>query len=287
LRLSLLIFLSVLPGLLHCQKISDSIRNWGTQSRRNRAKALQEEELKMWERDLSLSRARAQELQRTIHSLVQESAHQGALSWKIARAYMNNNRFEEAIPYYEGAMNNTLPEPASSFEEAIPYFNIALRKNRIDTDLLFEAGLCYANASRSAGWEKSRWKTAVQLFDLMRAQKPEDRRAHYQLALLYGKAGRAELRNVELAKQLLKEILAHEDMNIPAYFTLAHIEAESGDLAAALSSYRRVQEKLEELNKKGVLGDLERNRQYQKAAENIEKLTVCVNRQPGCEISQP
>jgi len=273
--------------LFSCEKVGDSIRNWGVESRHSRARELQEEELKRWERDLSLSRARVEELHKKIHELVQESNHQGQLAWKIARAYMNSNRFEEGIRYFDGALRNELPpanvnEPV--FEAAIPYINLSLQKHYIHADLLFEAGLCYANAARVMGWERKRWQIAVDLFSRMKVVEPKDNRANYQLALLYGKVPHSDLRDVNRARELLREAIGREEYNIPAYFTLAHLEVESGDLTEGLRQYRIIQERLAELEKKGVIADLGKNRQYIQAGKNIEMLEICVERRPGCEL---
>lgn len=273
--------------LFSCEQAGDSIRNWGVQSRHSRAREMQEEELKKWERDLALSRSRAQELHKKIHELVQESNHQGQLAWKIARAYMNSNRFEEGIRYFDGALQNQLP-PANAtepeFEAALPYINLSLQKHYIHGDLLFEAGLCYANASRVMGWERKRWQAAVDLFSRMKVVEPEDTRSSYQLALLYGKVPHNELRDSSRARDLLREVIAKEELNIPAYFTLAHLEVESGELAEGLRQYRLLQERLADLQKKGVIGDLQKNQQYIQAGKNIEMLEICLERRPGCEL---
>lgn len=274
--------------LIGCEGVTDSIRNWGERSRRNRAEELREEELRKWERDLNLSRARVLELHRSVHDLVQESGKQGMLSWKIARAYMKDQRFEMAGTYYRGAIEGRLPDPAEAgplFESALPFFREALRRRRINEELLFEAGLCYANASRAMGWEESRWRTAELLFDQMRAIKPDDSRAAYQLALLYGKTPRDDLRQRDRAIALLEAIILREEKNLPAHFARAHMLVEKGDLAAALQAYDILRERIETLHGQGVIGgNLRNNPQYQRVQVNIEKLTICVNNAPGCEV---
>lgn len=266
----------------------DSIRNWGEKERRSRARALQEEELKKWERDLALSRGRAQELHKKIHEYVQESNHQGQLARKIARAYMNSNRFEEGLRYYQGALQGELPAAqAGQFEAALPYFNLSLQRHYIDSDLLFEAGLCYANAARVLGWEKTRWHTAVVLFEAMQKAEPADMRAPYQLALLYGKTPHPELRNYDRARGYLQLILGKEEFNIPAHFTLAHLEVETGNWREGLRLYGVIQEKLAELSAKGVIGNVKKNQQYLQAEKNREMLETCLSGRPGCELRRP
>lgn len=287
--LSLLLLLGVAASFGGCEQINDTVRNWGERSRRNRAKELREEELKKWERDLNLSRARTLELHKTVHEIVQESNRQGMLAWKIARAYMADQRFEMAAQYYQGAAGGDLPDPRAEsalFESALPFYREALRRRKLNEELLFETGLCYANASRALGWEPERWRTAVFMFEQMRAVKPEDSRADYQLALLYGKTTNENLRNRERAIELLTDLIRREEHNLPAHFARAHIMTEKGDLAGALQAYNQLREQMEVLHEKGVIGgNLKNNPQYRRLSVNIEKLEVCVNNLPGCEIS--
>ncbi len=279
------LLLWVFPG---CDRISDGVRNWGQENRRTRAKKLKEEEIKQWERDLNLSRARVLELQKNIHTLVQESNHQGLLSWKIANAFVSEHRFEMAAEYYRGAVENRLPEQAAEnglFEATLPYYQDALRRREINPDLLFDVGLCYANASRVMGWETNRWRTAVYLFEHMYTRYPQDTRSLYELALLYGKVEREELRNRDRAVALLAEIIKQEEANVPARFARANILVEMGQLDQALLAYMQLRDQLQVLSQKGVIGkNLEKNPQYRRVSENIEKLEICVKNLPGCEV---
>lgn len=270
----------------------DSIRTWGERDRRAKVKQLTTGELDQWSRDLEISRDHASELHLRIQELVQESAHHGQVSWKIARAYMDQGRYRMAEEYFKGAMENRLVdstgkmlETSSLFESALPYYTDALRRNQVDPQLLFDAGLCYANSSRELGWNGDRWRVAVLLFETMRARLPRDPRPLYELGLLYGKTTNPDLRDSAKAIDLLKETLDLNPDDVGARFALAHIVAETGDLSGAREETRRIMQSIEEMKGAGLIqGNLEKNRQYVQARENLEKLDTCIENKPGCEI---
>jgi len=273
-----------------CEKISDTIRNYGLSTRQRREQKLSSEEVEKWKRDLNISDERARELHEKIHYLVQETNLQGMLSWKIAKAYMEDARYDMAAMYYEGAMNNSLPdgpmmERERMFEDSLPYFKKALKLHRTEPELLFEAGLCFANASRSQGWEIERWKTAVFLFTRMNELKPDDLRPAYQLALLYGFTTKGEVKDQDHALELLRWILKKEETNISARFTLANILVQRSDFETARAEYLKISEILKDMHSSGILsGPVGRNQKYKQTLENIEKLDNCIADSPSCEI---
>lgn len=275
-----------------CDAVSDAIRSWGEESRRTRIEKLSKLDLEKWERDLNISKEHAEELHQNIEKLVQETSYQGNLSWKIARAYMRRGMHEQAIPHISAALENRLQSPEhefgeriSRFDNAIPYFNEALKKNRVKPDLVFEAGLCYANASVDLGWEENRWKTAVFLFERLRKMEPDDTRPLYQLALLYGKTSDLRYRNMDLAVEFLEEALRKQENDIPARFALAHILVEKGDLDRARNEYREILSRIRNLHDAGMIkGDAEKNQKYQTARDNLEMLDLCISGSPSCTL---
>jgi tetratricopeptide (TPR) repeat protein len=271
-------------------EIGDGLRNWGTRHRQKRAQQISAADLEMFRRDLALSEAKALELHEHIQSLVTERKLQGHLAWKIARELMKESRFEAASDYYRAAVNGEMPEAGQqltdtvNFEQALPYFQKALKYHVPDPDLLFDAGLCYANASRALGWEEDRFQTAVFLFERGMALKPTDGRFLYQLALLYGKAEN-RYRNPERAIELLDVLLKREDANIPARFARANILAENGDLQGAFDENLRITEKIKFLfESNSVRGDYRKNAQYQAAQENMKQLQRCIEGRSDCTL---
>lgn len=286
----------VMPVLLaltsiSCEATEDALRNWGERGRRSAQPRLNEEEVRRWERDLNLSRARSLELQKSIQDLVQESNRQGMLAWKIGKAYLNAGRYDLASLYYKGAIQGRLPDDLegqtapdiATFEQALPFFEEALARHNPDAELLFEAGLCYANASRAAGWERDRFRTAVLLFERMARVAPDDIRSRYQLALLYGKTGDPDLRDVPGAIELLNEVLVREEQDISARFLLGQLYAVQGRLDQAREQYAQIMSILENLHRAGVVpGSPEKNPRYVQARENLETLEACLAGSGNC-----
>jgi len=275
--------------LISCGEPGDWLRNWGMRHRQKRATNLNEAELEMWQKDLAISKEKAEELNKKIHELVLESNRQGMLSWKIAKAYMNAERYEMAAMYFESAMQNKTPEPASAethfLEQSLPRIKEALQKNRNEFHILLDAGICFANASRDLGWEESRFQTAEYLYKIASDMKPEDTRPMYQLAIMYAKA-KEPLRRTDLAIDLLRKIIRINQRDMPARFALGHVLAESGDFDGSASVYREILQTLDELHKAGdIAGPSTKNQSYKKAAENLSKLEECRNA-GTCSIGQ-
>ena len=279
----------IFPLLLQCDGISSGLRNWGMRERGEKLMDLSDEDIQKLKSDLQISEEKGAEFEKNLKGLLQEQAIQAKLSWKIGHAIMSQGRYEAADPYFRRAVEeNTGPALATEennfFERALPYYQRALKTHRADPDLLFEAGLCYANASRALGWEMSRLEAAEFLFEAVARLKPDDHRPRYQLALIYGKSN-GPLRDPKRALDLLDGILRKEEKNIPVRFARANIVVENGDLRAGAEEYRRIIEIMDDLYDRGVLrGNKSRNVQYRSARENLEKLETCLQGKPGCDI---
>lgn len=282
----IMVAISMIGMLIACDWSSDGLRRWGEESRRNREQELQQAELKRWQRDLKMSKAEIVELHKNIHELVQESNHQGQVAWKIAHAYMQARRYEMAGAYFQDALQNKLSkdEPRSvDYDRLLPMLEIALQRHNLEKDLLLDAGLCYANASRAHAWEIRRWLASERLFKEVLSLYPEDGKAIYELALLYGKSTN-QARDPERAIELLDLLVKKETKNIPARFAYAHILTEQNQLDAALENYIQIQRQLEELQDQGVISNLENSSSYKNAKANQEKLETCLQGKAGCEI---
>lgn len=272
-----------------CEGASDSLRNWGMRERGEQILDLSDEDIERLKRDLKLSEERSVEFEKNLKGLLQEQSIQGDLAWKIGKAIMQQGRYEAADPYFRQSIDeDSGPVLAAKdnnyFEEALPYYRKALTYHKANPELLFEAGLCYANASRALGWERSRFEAAEFLFEAVSRLEPKDHRPRYQLALLYGKSEGPQ-RNPERALEILEDILRKEEQNIPVRFARANILVETGNLRSGADEYRRIIEILDDLYDRGVLrGDRKRNVQYRSARENLEKLETCLQGKPGCEI---
>lgn len=283
------LWLICLVVLTACDPAGDAIRGLGERNRRPPAQTLNEEELARWERDLNLSRARSQELHKDIQDLVQESNLQGTLARKIARAYLDAARYDMAAAYYQAAVRGesqpAAPGDARLLEQAIPFFDEAMRRGYPDAEVYFEAGLCYANASRAYGWDPRRLAVAVHLFERMAAMKPEDYRPRYQLALIYAKVADGRYRNVALAEKLLREIIGKEEDNMPSRFALAHILAEDGRWQEAANEYSVIIERLQALHRRGAIpGRPEDNVNLAQARKNLEALNDCLQNESSCPM---
>ena len=287
----------LLPVFFSCEKTSDSVRNWGKRQREYRVRNMEKGQEARWERDLNISRARARELHRKIQELTRESEIQGHLSWKLARAYCEKGRYEMGIAYSRGAVKNLPPSLVQGgkfnpFEKSLPYFRAALARKSMEPDLLFDAGLCFANAARKLGWEKDRFRTAVYIFERLLARAPGEARASYQLALLFGKTSDPELRNVPRALKLLKDLIRKDEYDIASRFALAHMLAEKGEFGPSLKEYMAIQEKLRELaSGKGprrvIGGRADRDPRYIRAQKNIDQLNYCLRGDKRCPLARP
>ncbi len=282
-------------GITGCGEAGDSLRNWGQRERWNRAKEINQDDLAQWQKDLEISEDKVRELYKNIQLLTQESAHQGNVSWKIAKAYAEQGRFELAEEHYKRAVEDRqggfTERPAESdpmWEKSLPFYKNALKKHTVSKDLLYDAGLAYANASRASGWSGDRWDTAVYLLGTVMRMDPDDVRPYYPLALLYGKTTDESRRDTAEALKLLDTLILRQNQDVAARFAKANILAETGDFDRALSEYRNIKQIIEDMHNTGVLkGSIDRNIKYQKASENIIRLERCLNDNMGCELGSP
>lgn len=282
-----LISLGLIFVLLGCNNVGDDLRNWGSRHREKRTQEISATELEMWKRDLAISESQAIELQKQITDLVSERKRQGELSWKIAKVLMQQMRFEDATDFVKAATVGEMPQEQSSLiEESLPFFQTALKHHIPDPDLLFDAGLCYANASHNLGWEEDRFKTAVFLLERGKSIKPEDGRFAYQLAVLYGKTTN-RFKDTNRAISYLDELLRREDANIPARFARANILTEQGALQAAFDENVMITQKVEQLFKDNrVKGNFRENNQYRNAQRNMEQLQLCIEGNAACALQK-
>ena len=262
--------------------VEDAVRNWGERERRTRQKDISEEDLEKWRKDFRLSEERTRELYENITEIVQEAGLRGLLARRIAQAYVREGRYEEASGLYRAAIEGRLPEAKEDrkihyLESALPWFVIALNRHKPEPDLLFEAGLCYANASRALGWEEDRWRVAVLLFETVRRILPGDIRASYELALLYSKVENERLRDQDLALELLDEVLRRDEKDVSARFARAHVLASTGDFEEARGEYGRILEMLADRGMKNTP-------HYRQAERNMSDLKLCETGSPACPI---
>jgi tetratricopeptide (TPR) repeat protein len=282
----------LLISSVSCDKGLDSVRAWGQRERWTKAKEINKDELEMWKKDFAISEDKVRELYKSIQLLTKESAHQGNLSWKIAKAYADQGRYELAEYHYRKAAEGSSGQPdtsenpdSGSYEKAIPYYQNALKNHVIQKDLLYDAALCYSNASKELGWDAERWDTAVYLFDTVLRIDPDDVRPLYPLALLYAKTGDESRRDTKKALELLDVLIKKQNQDVAARFAKAHILVETGDLDRALTEYRQIKEIIEDLHNTGLIkGSADKNPKYRKVSENIIKLERCTTDKLGCEI---
>lgn len=283
------VFTIVMGGcilLAACQGAEDSVRNWGERQGRDRIQPLDEREIQRWKRDLDISDSEIQELNRRIQELVQESNHKGQLSRRIGKAYMDAGRYEMATMHYGAALEDEMFDERQlrSIERSVPHYREALARHNLEPELVFEAGLAFANAAVNLGWEDRRLNTAIYLFERHAELKPEDHRPRYQLALIYGKTANSDYFFPDRSISMLEDILLEEPDNVPVRFARAHILAENGQWDFAIDEYRTIRGVLEDMHGRGQLpGNVRRNPQYIQAGENLEKLQACITGE-YCEI---
>ncbi|GBF50022.1 putative lipoprotein [Leptospira ryugenii] len=275
-----LLFLS----LLSC----DGIKNLG-KSRWEKQKSdpgADEKDLVRWSEKLALEEAEISEMDEKIRKMVQKSNQAGALAWKIARGYMRAGSFERSSQYYQEALQVESKQAGyeiHSFESALPFFEKAIQMGKLDKQLLFEAALAYANASKDMGWEPGRRKRAIELFQSLTRLDPKDSRFPFQLALIYfdsslrseaweGK-GNPGYGNLEEAFELLDSILKVEPYNIPARFAKANFLYQIGMMSGAQAEYSKIKSDLEYLKQQGQIREpLEKNQSYQNVLKNLSTI---------------
>jgi len=169
------------------------------------------------------------------------------------------------------------------FEAAIPFFEKALLYRELTDDLLFEAGLAYANASRDRGWDKERRNIAVTIFKGLIRRDPADLRYPYELALIYFDSSISDggidgvdpagYNDTEKAMRIMNAIIQKEPNNIPARFARANFLYRSGSTEQATDEYLTIKSKLEAMKEAGVIKEsLDKNTSYQNVVRNLKKI---------------
>jgi len=249
-----------------------------------------EAELEKWKQKLALEEAEIKELDEQIRKMVRKTKEAGVLSWKIAQGYMRVGNYELSSRYYAQAiqqnMDNKVDVVGSEvhfFEGAIPFFEKALLYRELTDDLLFEAGLAYANASRDRGWDKERRDIAVTIFKGLIRKDPADLRYPYELALIYFDSSITDglidgvdpsgYNDAEKAMKIMNAIIQKEPNNIPARFARANFLYRGGSPEQATEEYLTIKSKLEAMKKAGAIKEnLDKNTSYINVVRNLKKL---------------
>lgn len=250
-----------------------------------------EAELEKWKEKLALDEAEIKELDEKIRKMVRKTKEAGVLSWRIAQGYMRVGNYELSSRYYTQAiqqnMENKVDVVGSEvhfFEAAIPFFEKALLYRELTDDLLFEAGLAYANASRDRGWDKERRQIAVTIFKGLIRRDPADLRYPYELALIYFDSSISDggidgldpsgYNDAEKAMKIMNAIIQKEPNNIPARFARANFLYRSGSPEQATEEYLTIKSKLESMKEAGVIKEsLDKNTSYLNVVRNLKKLS--------------
>ncbi|MCG9873955.1 MAG: hypothetical protein MH321_04120 [Leptospiraceae bacterium] len=285
------ITLSLILLLTSCDSLEDLAReNWEKKQAKNQVNF---EDLEKWKQNLAINESELRNLDKAIHDMVGQTAKAGALSWKIAQAYMKASNYEMGLRFYQRSLDessadtNGLSKEAKNqgrvayWESALPYFDRALIYRDVDKQLLFEMGLAYANASKDMGWEPERRSRAVDIFQALTRFDPKDSRFPYQLALIYFDSSvstgtwaiQEGYRDVEKAMNLIDAILLAEPENVATRFAKANFLYQLGKTNQSYSEYQSIKSIIEDFDKRGeIRGGLNNNSSYQNAIRNIEKI---------------
>lgn len=274
----------------------EKLEKWRKENalKRMTPKRPEQKDIDEWKRNLALTEAEIAELDRNIRRLVKKTKMAGALSWRIARAFVRMGNYELGVQYYtEALIENAGEAPDSSkaslhkFESALPYFNKALLYRPLNEALLFETGLAYANAARDKGWERKRREMAVTIFQQLIRKNPEDTRYPYQLALIYFDSSVTDAiiegleprgyNDQDKAFQLLDSILKKEPDSIPVRFAKANFLYRIGETNMAKNEYLNIKNKIENMERRGKIGNIENNQSYKNVKRNLEKIEEKTN----------
>ncbi|MCP5497433.1 MAG: tetratricopeptide repeat protein [Leptospiraceae bacterium] len=275
--------LILLFPLTTCEKLEE----WRKQNalRRLTPKQPTEDDIENWKERLSLTEAEIVDMDRKIRELVKKTRVAGSISWRIARAFVRIGNYELGSKYYtealtENAGENPPQADVHRFESAIPYFEKTLIYRPLDETLLFETGLAYANAARDKGWEKQRREMAVTIFTELIRKNPKDTRYPYQLALIYFDSSMTDAiiegiqpqgyNDQEKALLLLDSILKKEPNSVPVRFAKANFMYRLGKVDNARNEYETIRILMENMSKKGEIGDLSKNPSYKNVINNLK-----------------
>ncbi|NCN09377.1 MAG: hypothetical protein GW938_05990 [Leptospira sp.] len=279
--------------LTSCDYLDDMAReNWQKKQAKNQVNF---EDVEKWKQTLAINESELRNLDKSIHDMVGRTAQAGALSWKIAQAYMKASNYEMGIRFYQRALDESISSKQDSslsqdarnqgrvayWESALPYFDKSLIYRDVDMTLLFEMGLAYANASKDMGWEPERRSRAVEIFQALVRYDPKDTRFPYQLALIYFDSSvstgtwaiKEGYRDIEKALSLIDAILLAEPENVATRFAKANFFYQLGKTNQAYSEYQNIKATIEDLDRRGeIRGGLENNSSYQNVIRNIDKI---------------
>ncbi|MCC5813850.1 MAG: tetratricopeptide repeat protein [Leptospira sp.] len=278
-----------------CEKLDEIARkNW--EKKHDRMHSADSKEVDKWKESLAINEAELKALDKNIQNMVGRTAQTGALSWRIAQAYMKASNFEMGARYYQRAADeqagrgNSDTNPNSNsgsggrmafWDSSLPYFEKSTVYRKIDKELLFEMGLAYANASRDMGWEPERRRRAVDIFINLSRLDTKDTRFPFQLALIYFDSSISSgtwaiqegYRQIDDAFNLLNEILKVEPENVPTRFAKANFLYQLGKTREAYNEYVMIKNTIEDIDKRGELrGKLKNNRSYQNVLRNIQEI---------------
>lgn len=253
-------------------------------------KTPEQADLEKWKQRLALEEAEIKDLEEKIRKMVKKTKEAGALSRKIAQGYMRVGDYELSTRYYAHAIKENMDSKVDViesevhfFEAAIPFFEKALLYQELSDDLLFEAGLAYANASRDRGWDKERRSIAVSIFKGLIRNDPADLRYPYELALIYFDSSITDglidgvdpsgYNDIDKAMRIMNTIIQREPNNIPARFAKANFLYRGGSVEQASEEYLTIKSKLEAMKKAGVIKEsLDKNTSYQNVIRNLQKI---------------
>ncbi len=275
--------------VFNCKEINhygNKIYEWARKHRQNQIESTTEENIEKWKKEYELTQKEAEELFANIQKFAQLKKMEGEVAWRIGKAFMQLSSFELAKDFFKDSLNQKLEGLSSHnyYEEALPYFDKAIKNYPLNSDLLYDAGICYGNASRNMGWEIERLKIAIFLLEAGAKTYPEEIRFYYPLALLYGKSHSA-IKDIEKAIKILEYLIKKEKYYIDAYFAKAHIEAENGLFEESYETYNQLSQIIEEMHNKKILkGSVQENSQYRKVLENMKQLEICKKGEKECKI---
>ena len=258
---------------------------------------INEAEIEKWKEKLGIQEAEVIQLDERIRDMVKITKQAGALSWKIAQAYMKVGSYDYSLAYYQKAIEeqnsdqystaNSRPE-WHSFESAIVFFEKALLYKNIDENLLYETGLAYGNASRDRGWDKERRSVAIKIFKGLIKINPDDMRYPYQIALIYFDSSMTDgivegvdpegYNDTDKAMKILFGIVNYHESKgqfgetIPIRFTIANFLFRQGKREESEQQYEKIKSMLEKFKEEGAITNLEKNDSYINVIRNLNKI---------------
>lgn len=280
----------IISLLVHCDKLKEK----GKERIQNsmKGKPATKEDIEKWKERLNLTEAEIKELDKQIRKLVNKTNEAGTLSWKIARAYMRSGNYELGMRHYnqaikENAGGKNLPEfEIHNYESSVLHWDKTLLYKSLNEDLLFEAGLAYANAARDRGWEKQRTEVAIEIFKSLITKNPEESKYPYELALIYFDSSLSyhakeentptQTDNTEKAFNLLNKLIlktSGEPTGIPFRFARANFLYRIGKVAESEKEYLFIKNQIEDFKGRGIIREsLEELQSYKNVIENLKKI---------------